>query len=104
MPVVRGVVTQYSKADEYESLAEYEHEVARLQSRRLEDLRPKVQWVDNHRSEIEAAAGKWALLCTFSQNIRAGFDFGSALALDVFVCSADLASMDLSQLIGRGPQ
>lgn len=62
-----------------------------------------IRWKTEHRAELDAEASKWTVLASFRSNMNTLFDFGDAVALDIFARSSDLAQCDFSRLVGKAP-
>ena len=95
----------YESADRFLSLAEYESELQLYSGEgRLARLRPKVEWIEQNRAQIEAEASSWRLLFRLGQNLDHDFGIGDALSLDIFIRSSDLAAGRFDNLWGEMPQ
>ena len=102
-----------AEAGRFHSVAEWERAVenpgpsflppAALAARadRLRAMRPKVEWIEQHREAIDAEAAAWRLLVRLDRNQEAGLDLGDGMALDVFIRAADLAAGKFDDLTGE---
>jgi hypothetical protein len=100
-------------ADYWTSLDEYDAAMKRKPSvtgklaeayRKLHEShlkkRPLVEWIEQHRAQVNAEAAAWRLLCQFQAR---AVDLGEGGSLDVFIRKQDLAARDFSGVFATNP-